>query len=86
METKYFIPTKSDRDQLWRLRVVASTEDELGVLTTQTGFLAFRDQEKANKAFEMFNNNVIEAVIGDQLQPGIFEVSYHKVEVEVEVA
>lgn len=83
MDHKFFEPTLSTRDGLWRLRITSSVEDELGVLTTQTGFLAFKDEAKATKAYEMLKNNEIAPVFGDKLQPGIYEVSYEKVEVEV---
>lgn len=85
-ENLYFAPTKSTKDGLWRLRVTSTVEDELGVLAQKTGFLAFRDENKAKKVLDMLNDNTLTPVFGAELQPGISVLTYAKVEAETEVA
>ena len=83
MEEKFFEPTKG-ADNLWRLRITSSEEDELGVLTQKTGFLAFRDSEKASKVYQMLTDNELAPVFGAKITGStISEVTYKKVAVEV---
>jgi hypothetical protein len=52
MNTRFFAPTFSMKDSMWRIRVVGATKGVLGQLQEKTAFLKFESEADANTAYD----------------------------------